>query len=104
MACTDKFGSYYDYVTNKCYKDKGFTKLAGYYRPLNTTGVFVVAGGSGKSWQMNCMNGMIVTPIGNPSYAMCSCNLMWLSSKKYDMNGFPFYCDVAVDDPGSYFP
>ena len=50
MACTDTFGSYYDYVTNKCYKDKGFTILAGYYRPLNTTGVFVVAGGSGKSW------------------------------------------------------
>ena len=49
--------------------------------------------------QMVCVNGQMITPAiyGNPAF--CICDILWHSSKKYDLNGFPFYCDVASQKP-----
>jgi hypothetical protein len=44
---------------------------------------------------MVCVNGQFnMMTIGAP--AMCICNLLWESSLKYDLNGFPFYCDIVT--------
>lgn len=92
--------SHYNYATNLCYSDAQFSKKADSYLPptiLNGT-ISLVS----KTVQMVCLNGdFFLLKIGNP--AVCTCKLLWETSGKIDMNGFPFYCDKATEHPDRHF-